>query len=251
MALFYVFLMLVFTHSNMCYALQWPIETKSFPTLQEGRWAIDTNKEIKVSCIRWYKCYKDNETRGGIGSDGGEGVCDFKQVVQEAPMGQMPSHQRPRGDEGPSLEATQWGEAAGKMAWARSVHGVFREQQGGQPDGAEWARARVGGEFRETKGRQEEQAELIGHCKDLLLGVRWKHSAVIWSSLCLKSITCQLSEGTCTFHYRGKDERQGCVPPFSPTISDHHPFQPQTHFSSLLRTFFLISMNRTVDLKWL
>ena len=62
---------------------------------------------------------------------------------------------------GPSLEALQAEAAPGEMVCARSMHGVFQEQQGGQASGEEWARARVSDGVRETKakGWQEEQVE--------------------------------------------------------------------------------------------
>ena len=134
---------------------------------------------------------------------------------------------------GPSLEGIQAEEAAGEMVCARSIHGVFQEQQGGQPGGEEWARARVRDGVRETKGWQEEQRETHRPLQGLSLGETDRY----WSdgsSSRLKGNS--LAEGICTFSYRGKDEREGLIPCLSrlqqylTPIHHRHTYHYYVHF---------------------
>ena len=124
-------------------------------------------------------------------------------------------------------------EAAGEMVCARSMHGVFQEQQGGQPGGEEWARARVRDGVRETKGWQEEQRETHRPLQGLSLGETDRY----WSdgsSSRLKGNS--LAEGICTFSYRGKDEREGLIPCLSrlqqylTPIHHRHTYHYYVHF---------------------
>ena len=96
----------------------------------------------------------------------------------------------------------------------------------------------------ERQRGQEEQRETHRPLEGVSLG----ETEILERRIQLTFERQQLAEGICTFSYRGKDEREGCIPCLSHLQQYLPPNPPQTHLS-LLCTFLLITMHRIVDLK--